>query len=207
MSTQAVAAPDGLIATDESRAARRRRMASRRWARARAGACVAVLVGLVGAGVVLTSGEAAAPAPTSVSVEQAGFRVSVPAAWRRTTIPQGLLLQIAGDNAVSIKRTTLAHEVDATNLAAVRAVTDAALSTPDAHLTILKSEATSLGGLPGIYYLYSFPSGDRQGAHTHYFVFAGRDMFTLVFQALPATDFPVLAGSFDAVVNSFQVLK
>ena len=32
-------------------------------------------------------------------------------------------------------------------------------------------------------------------------------MFTLVFQALPATDFPVLAASFDAVVNSFQVLK
>lgn len=187
---------------------RRHRAASRRSTRVRLAACVVVLGCLIGAGVVLTSrgGDAAAgSAFVTVAGKEAGFTVSVPAGWRSTPVPQGILLQIAGDNAVSIKKTTLAQDVDATNLAAVRAVTDAALSTPDAHLTILKSEATSVGGLPGMYYLYSFPSEGRQGAHTHYFVFHGRDMFTLVFQALPAADFPALAESFDAVANSFKV--
>jgi hypothetical protein len=169
--------------------------------------CLALLLGLVGAGVVMTSkgGVGTRPAFVTVGNEQAGFHLSVPAGWKPTPVPDGLLLAIAGQNAASIRKTTLAQEVDATNLAAVRAVTDAALSTPDAHLTILKSAATTVGGLPGIYYLYSFPSGNLQGAHTHYFFFEGRDMFTLVFQALPASDFPALAATFDAVVNSFKV--
>jgi hypothetical protein len=206
MNIPAADVSDTVSSTAWTRGAQRRRAQSKRSTGVRGGVCLVLLAGLIGAGVVMTSrGPAEDPAPTTVSTEQAGFRVSVPAAWRRTPIPEGLLLQIAGENAVSIKRTTLAHEVDAADLDAVRAVTDAALSTPDAHLTILKSEATSVGGLPGVYYLYSFPSGQRQGAHTHYFLFAGRDMFTLVFQALPATDFPALASSFDAVVDSFRV--
>jgi hypothetical protein len=135
-----------------------------------------------------------------------GFAVSYPAAWRPTPTDNGLLLAISGSDAVNIHRTVLAHPIDAANFDDIRAVTDAVLDTPSAHLTILKSAPTKLGGLPGMYYLYAFSAGTQRGAHTHYFAFAGRDMYTLVCQALPAGDFGALAADFDAVVSSFRPL-
>ncbi|HZE67643.1 MAG TPA: hypothetical protein VE081_13480 [Sporichthyaceae bacterium] len=135
-----------------------------------------------------------------------GFAVSFPAAWQPTPTDNGLLLAISGGDAVNIHRTVLAHPIDAGNIAELRAVTDAVLDTPSAHLTILKSAPTQLGGLPGMYYLYAFSAGAQRGAHTHYFAFAGRDMYTVVCQALPAADFGPLATDFDAVVSSFRPL-
>jgi hypothetical protein len=70
---------------------------------------------------------------------------------------------------------------------------------------VLKAEATTVGGLPGVYYLYTFGKGADRGAHTHWFAFHGRDMYSLVFQALPDTGFAALAPDFDAVVSSFRV--
>ncbi len=185
----------------------RRRPRSRR--RPAAVALVAALV-LGSAGTYLATRTGQEPAPagsTTFADPAAGFRLAYPSAWKRVTGPDGLLLEISAQNAVSVKKTTLAEAVDTTNLDAVRAVTDAVLSKPDAKLTILNSSATKVGGLPGISYLYTFSSGAEQGAHTHYFVFDGREMYTLVFQALPAADFTALAPTFDEVVESFGVLR
>jgi hypothetical protein len=150
---------------------------------------------------------AAAPAGFRTYTDSAhGFAVSYPTAWRPTPTNNGLLLAISGGDAVTIHHTVLAHPIDASNIDDLRAVTDAVLDTPSAHLNILTSAPTQLGGLPGMYYLYAFSSGGQRGAHTHYFAFAGRDMYTLVCQALPATDFSGLAADFDAVVSSFRRL-
>ena len=150
---------------------------------------------------------AAGPAGFTTYTDPAhGFAVSYPTAWRPTPTDTGVLLAISGGDAVNIHRTVLAHPVDPANLDDLRAVTDAVLDTPSAHLTILKSAPTRLGGLPGMYYLYAFSAGKQRGAHTHYFAFAGRDMYTLVCQALPANDFGRLATDFDAVVSSFRPL-
>ena len=113
--------------------------------------------------------------------------------------------QAGTQNAISVKKVTLAHPVDASNVDALRAVTDAVLGKPEAGLTVLRSGAVTIGGLPGVYYVYRFPGGaGDQGAHTHYFAFSGRDMYTLVFQALPAAGFEALAPTFDAVAGSFR---
>jgi hypothetical protein len=115
-------------------------------------------------------------------------------------------MAVSGQDAVTVKRTELASPVDASNLADLRAVTDAVLTSAPAHLGILKAEATSLDGLPAVYYLYTFGSGAQRGAHTHYFAFRGRNMYSLVFQALPDSGFAALAPTFDAVVSSFRVI-
>ncbi|HEX3827750.1 MAG TPA: PsbP-related protein [Sporichthyaceae bacterium] len=134
-----------------------------------------------------------------------GFSFDHPNSWRTTTVPGGVLLTISGSNAVSLRRTDLDRPVDTSRLADLRAVTDAVIDSPEAHLGVLKAEATTVGGLPGVYYLYTFGTGADRGAHTHWFAFHGRAMYSLVFQALPDTGFAALAPDFDAVVNSFRV--
>ena len=134
-----------------------------------------------------------------------GFSFDHPGSWQPTTVPGGVLLTISGSNAVSLRRTELDRPVDTTRLADLRAVTDAVIDSPEAHLGVLKAESTTVGGLPGVYYLYTFGTGADRGAHTHWFAFHGRQMYSLVFQALPDTGFAALAPDFDAVVNSFRV--
>ena len=67
---------------------------------------------------------------------------------------------------------------------------------------------TELGGMPGWYYLYTFkdPVSGQRGAHSHYFLFKGRTMFSVVFQTVPQDDFGRLAPLFDRVAASLQAL-
>jgi hypothetical protein len=147
------------------------------------------------------------PEPATTYVNTAdGYQISYPASWSRATDAQGgLVLHIGGQNAVSIRKFTLQEAVDTNNINQLRAVTDAVLSTPDARLTILAAQQVTVAGLDGIYYLYTFPSGPEQGVHAHYFLFSGKDMYSTVFQALPAADFTRLAGTFDTIAKSFVV--
>ncbi len=147
------------------------------------------------------------PAPlTTYSDTPNGYQVSYPASWSRATDAQGgLVLQAGGQNAVSVRRFTLQETVDTGNIDKIRVVTDAVLNTPEAHLTILASQPVSVAGLDGIYYLYTFPSGQDHGVHAHYFFFRGKDMYSAVFQALPASEFTRLAGTFDTIAQSFVV--
>ena len=92
-----------------------------------------------------------------------GFQIDHPSNWRTTAVPGGVLMAVSGQDAVTVKRTELAAPVDASNLADLRAVTDAVLTSAPAHLGILKAEATSLDGLPAVYYLYTFGSGAQRG--------------------------------------------
>jgi hypothetical protein len=137
----------------------------------------------------------------------AGFAIDHPASWRVETIDGGVLLHVGAQDAVSVKRTVLAQPVDASNLEDLRAVTDAVLAAPEAGLDVLRTTPTTLGGLPGVQYLYTFDAAGTRGAHTHWFVFSGATMYTLVCQALPDTGFGALAPAFDAVTASFRVLE
>ncbi|MGQ0844690.1 MAG: hypothetical protein ACT4QF_11190 [Sporichthyaceae bacterium] len=149
---------------------------------------------------------AGAPALVPYRDAAAGFEFAHPAAWQPQAIAGGVLLRVGGQDAVSVKRTELSEPVDASNLADLRAVTDAVLGAPEAGLSMLRAEAATLGGLPGVNYLYTFQSAGLRGAHTHWFAFRGTTMYTLVFQALPDTGFAALATDFDRVANSFRVL-
>lgn len=136
-----------------------------------------------------------------------GFTLEHPAGWRPEVIRGGVLLRIGGRDAVTVQRTELAKAVDTANVAQLRAVTDAVLSSPEADLRVLQAAPTTLGGLPGIHYLYTFSAPGARGVHTHWFAFHGRTMYTLVFQALPDSGFAALAPAFDAVAASFRTLE
>lgn len=134
-----------------------------------------------------------------------GFSISYPAQWQ--VVPNtgvSLLLSAGGNDALSIREVTLQQAVDTKNVDSIRAVTDAILSTPSAQLQVLLARPITIGGIAGYYYLYTFPSGKDRGVHAHYFLFQGRKLTTLVFQALPSSDFQGLAPVFDQVSASFR---
>ena len=134
------------------------------------------------------------------------FRIGHPPTWRPESQTRGgVLLQGGGQNAVAVKEFDLASRVDTRDVADMRAVTDAILSTPTAHLRVWTSQVVHVGGLTGLYYLYSFPTGHQQGLHAHYFLFSGKRMFTIVCQVVPASGFPRMAPTFDAVARSLVV--
>jgi hypothetical protein len=149
----------------------------------------------------------AAAAPSAVYHDSAlHFSVSSPVDWHPEATTDGVLLAAAGKDAVSIRHIALEDPVDTNNVEAMRAVTDAVLANPGAKVRVLSTQRTTVGGLPALYYLYTFDDAEgTPGAHGHYFVFSGRDMYTVVCQALPASGFQRLAPTFDAVVSTLRV--
>lgn len=138
-----------------------------------------------------------------------GYRLAYPSTWSEvggatSAGADGHVLRINGQNAFSIQTFPLEHAVPRSNISDMRAVTDAILSSPSAHLTVLEVRQVEVAGLPAIYYLYYFPAGKQRGIHAHYFIFDGTRMHTLIFQVVPATDFGHYASQFDRVVASFK---
>jgi hypothetical protein len=207
--TAAVELDDTTADVSAAIAARRRR---RRWPW-----LVIAAIGVVGCGAtawVTTHRSAGSAPPTAprpsgfVTDTDSGnhYQISYPGDWQKTTDADGtLVLHLSGRDAVSVHEFALASQVNTQNVSDMRAVTDAILSAPNAHLTVLESQAVRVGGLSGLYYLYYFPAGAQRGVHAHYFLFSGQRMFTVVFQALPATDFQGLAKTFDAVAQTFTI--
>jgi hypothetical protein len=153
--------------------------------------------------------QAAAPGPGVIHHQDPhlGVTVDYPKSWRVVSSPTDVLLLEAGhaDDVVLIRRTTLHANVNATNVADFRTVTDGILGDPRAHLKMLNSGRVQVGGLPGVFYLYTFPFGSGRGMQAQYFVFQDRDLYTLVFQAGHAEQFAALAPSFDAILATFHL--
>lgn len=134
-----------------------------------------------------------------------------PAGWRR--LPSGdpqivLLVAGAGGASLLVRETPLSAAVGPQNLAAGKRLATQIVRSGDDEIPIRPPQEVTLGGLPGYLYLYSFwnqGSGQR-GAHAHYFLFDGRVMVTLVFQALPATRIVALAPLFDRIAATFRAL-
>jgi hypothetical protein len=149
------------------------------------------------------------------SDDKAGFSLSYPKAWTKleSSDPQVVLVAAERDPAenrggsILVRGIQLGGPVGREQLGEARKVTDAIVtSSADVEL---KAEPTVIeqGGVPGYFYFYTFKdsaSGQR-GAHSHYFLFHGQTMITLVFQAVPEDDFVRLAPLFDRVAASFRV--
>ena len=91
------------------------------------------------------------------------------------------------------------------NLPNIKAFTDGIVGS-NKSAVILKVQAININGMPGYYYLYTFtdPQTGGQGAHAHYFLFRGRNMYTVVFQAFPSDGFTRLSKVFDQMAESFN---
>ncbi|HZQ76397.1 MAG TPA: hypothetical protein VFE55_03640 [Acidimicrobiia bacterium] len=94
------------------------------------------------------------------------------------------------------------------NLAAAKTVTDKIVA-EGGGTALTQPQIVHQGGLPGLVYFYSFkdPGTGQEGVHSHYFLFKGAALISVVFQALPSDTFRALAPTFDEVIGSFRVLS
>ena len=153
------------------------------------------------------------PGFTEFRSPQGGFAVSYPEGWTReqTADPQVVLVATQG-SAVSlqIRVVELDVAIGPRELPAVRqALTDQIAMSNESLELLVGPQQIELAGLPGYYYFYTFQdsgSGQR-GAHSHFFVFNGQRLITLVFQTLPTEQFPAAAPTFDQITASFRRLE
>jgi len=166
--------------------------------------------------------EAAAPAPAQPDElmefrdDQAGFALSYPKTWVRATAPNPQIVLVAAEHdpaknqggSILVRVTPLDAPVGKAQLLEARKATDAIVSSSDGLALRAEPTETEQGGLPGLYYLYTFrdPVSGLSGAHSHYFLFKDKTMISVVFQALPEGDFSRLAPLFDRVAGSIRVL-
>ena len=167
--------------------------------------------------------EAAPPAPVAQAAELtefrddgAGFALSYPAAWVRATAPNPQIVLVAAEQdparnrggSILVRVTPLDAAVTKAQLGEARKATDAIVNSSDGLALKAEPTETEQGGLPGLYYLYTFhdPVSGLTGVHSHFFLFKGKTMISLVFQALPQDDFGRLAPLFDRVAGSIRSL-
>jgi hypothetical protein len=156
------------------------------------------------------------PGPGEFRDEKAGFALSYPSGWKRLETTDEQVVLVAAENEVTenqggsilVRVIQLGAPVGRDQLAEARKVTDATVTSGQG--TELKAQPTEItqGGLPGYFYFYTFtdPASGQRGAHSHYFLFNGQTMITMVFQAVPEADFVRLAPTFDQVASSFHLL-
>ncbi len=148
--------------------------------------------------------------PTTSFVDaRAGLRVSYPQTWTRaatgdTTRP---LLVLSHDGAsLLIRAVKLSQPINGARLAVLRDATGQFIRTRHAVKVIAGPRLVASSNLPGFLYIYSFydPLSRARVAHSQITLFAGRRMYTLVFQTARDTDLTRFALLFDKITASFR---
>ena len=180
-------------------------------------AVAAVLALLAGAAVGRNLLSSAATPPSARGAGVVRFKdpvakvsIAYPASWRRLPERPGdpdLALLVAEDDSTSLLMrvsTSGLDPVTTEGLPVVRKYTDGLVSVDPRAKQLVEPVAVQVGGLPGWRYRYTFGSGTEAGAHDHYFLFKGRRLIQLVFQAVPASKLPAAAPGFDRIAATFQ---
>jgi hypothetical protein len=144
--------------------------------------------------------------------EQAGFELAYPTSWSKlnTKDPQILLLVSQGtEDSFLVRSLELQTPVGPPQLAAAKQLTDQIVNSNKTIQMVTEPKQIELGGLPGFFYFYSFKDAatGQDGAHSHYFLFNGKTMISLVFQALPKEHFAASAPTFDKITATFHAVK
>jgi hypothetical protein len=144
--------------------------------------------------------------------DQAGFELAYPSTWTKLSPkdPQVLLLLAQGtQDSLLIRASELQEPVGPQQLPAARQVTDKLVTSNKTVQMITEPKQIELGGLPGFFYFYSFKdtTSGQEGAHSHFFLFNGKTMISMVFQTLPRERFASTAPTFDKIAASFHALK
>ncbi|MGH3900970.1 MAG: hypothetical protein ACRDTA_22545 [Pseudonocardiaceae bacterium] len=149
---------------------------------------------------------------TAFRSEQAGFELAYPTAWSNLTTkdPQILLLASQGtQESLLVRSLELQVPVGPQQLQSAKQLTDQIVTANKTVQMITEPKQIELSGFPGFVYFYSFkdiPTG-QEGVHSHYFLFNGKTMISLVFQALPKERFSTSAQTFDKITATFRALK
>ena len=153
------------------------------------------------------------PAPEDTPVPVTTFRdaetgstLEYPRTWQRVRVPDATYrLVLDGGNNVAMTFRVFTTDVATTpaNLENIKAVTDGIVAS-NPTVQVVNQRAIQLNGMIGYYYLYTFTDdAGLKAAHSHYFLFQGRKMNMIVFQA-PPDDFDGLGATFDGIINSFR---
>jgi hypothetical protein len=161
------------------------------------------------------AGSAPKPKPAGFSdfrSEQAGFELAYPSTWSKLSPkdPQVLLLVSQGtQEAFLVRASQLPEAVGPQQVPAARQVTDQLVTADKSVQLVAEPKQIELGGLPGLFYFYNFKDAatGQEGTHSHYFLFNGKTMISLVFQALPKERFAESAKTFDNIISTFHALK
>ena len=140
---------------------------------------------------------------------QTGFSITHPSRWRRLSPADGqvrLLVAGGGGASLLVRRSSLGLRVRPETLRSAKKLTDNLVKEAGNVQQVRRPQQVRLSGLPGYLYVYTFRDrGTRQrGAHAHYFLFRNENMFSIVFQALPARNFAGVAPLFQRIANSFR---
>lgn len=151
----------------------------------------------------------APPGYVRVGGGQGRFSIAHPADWTRLDSADpgvDLLVTKARTASLLARSFPLRFRVDRTNLPAAEGITDEIVRSGRRVRLLAQSRRIELGGLPGYFYFYTFRDRKtgRRGTHSHYFLFQGDTMITLVLQALPESEFRRFATVFDRIAASFR---
>jgi hypothetical protein len=138
-----------------------------------------------------------------------GFSFSYPQAWKPIPDPDPQVKLLASNDAAysfQVRVLSLQSPIVLAQLPAAQQVTNQIVLSNNQVKLIAEPQQITLGGLPGYFYLYTFtdPQTGQTGAHSHFFLFKGNSMITLVFQAVPAEMFRAGSTTFDQITSSFQ---
>lgn len=143
--------------------------------------------------------------------EDAGFAISHPKGWERIETPEEsrVELVVTPDDKTSLQVSLfedLGVSVGPDELPAMRQYTERLVRSGQDVSIVAGPSSVELDGLTGYVYVYTFTDQEtgETGVHSHYFLFDGDRMFTLVFQALPQERYSELAPLFDAMAQSFR---
>ena len=122
------------------------------------------------------------------------FTIDYPTDWRRLDARgSGVDLLAARGEAASVlvRSIPLRYAVGRAQLREVEALTDRIVASGREVRLLAEVRQVELGGLHGYFYFYSFsdPRTARRGTHSHYFLFRGTTLITIVLQALPESRF------------------
>lgn len=143
--------------------------------------------------------------------EQGGFALSHPKSWKRLKSEDPQVALIAANeqqDSFLVRVVPLDVAVGPQQLPAAKKLTDRIVSSNKSVKLLTQPQQIELAGLPGYFYFYTFddPATKQTGAHSHFFVFDGKKMITIVFQSIPKERFPQVAPTFDKITSSFRLL-
>lgn len=148
------------------------------------------------------------PGMVTSTDDETRFRINFPGSWatRKTGgADVRLVAGPGGGNLMSVRVVSLDTGAGGPPTpAGIKPYLDTIVNEPG--VTVLQQNQTQIGGLPGWYYVYSFtdPATKQQGVHAQYFALRGSQLYSIVFQALPASDFGRLAPTYQQIANSIQ---
>ncbi|MCL2586030.1 MAG: hypothetical protein FWE35_26650 [Streptosporangiales bacterium] len=136
------------------------------------------------------------------------IRLQFPASWSTKNVGGAdvrLLAGPGGGDLMSVRVVTLdTGSSSAPTPASIRPYLDTIVQEPT--VKIIRRDQIVMDGQKGWYYVYTFTDSTtrKEGVHAQYFLIRGSELYSIVFQALPATDFSRLAPVYQKVANSIQ---